>query len=108
MLFRSLTAIAEELNRPVGEVRLLHTKLIAGRWSLRDYPNGDCVFLDPRTRRCRVYNARPVQCRTWPFWNINLENPENWKQTCEVCPGAGAGRLYQLDEITTQAAATPI
>ena len=42
-----LTAIAADLGKPLGEVRLLHTKLMGGRWSLRDYPNGDCVFLAP-------------------------------------------------------------
>lgn len=25
-----------------------------------------CVFLDPKTRRCGVYDARPAVCRTFP------------------------------------------
>lgn len=94
-----LAAIAAEQGRAIGEVRLLDTKLIAGRWSLRDYPNGDCVYLDPATRRCRVYRVRPSQCRTWPFWSSNLETPEDWKRTCAVCPGSGTGELVPLVEI---------
>jgi len=25
-----------------------------------------CYFLDPETRRCRIYNARPEACRAYP------------------------------------------
>lgn len=98
-----LAAIAAELGKPVGEIRLLHTKLIAGRWSLRDDPNGDCVFLDPQTRRCQVYAARPMQCRAWPFWPSNIATKESWNRTCEVCPGSGRGMLHTLEVIQKQA-----
>jgi Fe-S-cluster containining protein len=67
--------------------------------SLVEYPDGDCILLDPETRRCTVYEARPIQCRTWPFWDSNLKRKKDWKETCEVCPGAGRGRLYSLKEI---------
>ena len=103
-----LTAIAAELGKPLGEVRLLYTKLMGGRWSLRDYPNGDCVFLDPQTRRCRVYAARPMQCRTWPFWPSNIETTDSWKRTCDRCPGAGTGALHSLEVIQLQADACNI
>ena len=103
-----LTAIAAELGQPLGEVRLLHTKLMGGRWSLRDYPNGDCVFLDPQTRRCQVYAARPMQCRTWPFWPSNIETTDSWKRTCDHCPGSGMGTLHSLEVIQLQAGACEI
>ena len=69
------------------------------RQSLVEYPDGDCIFLDPSTRECLVYAARPVQCRTWPFWNSNLNSPRAWGETCRVCPGAGQGKLYSIAEI---------
>jgi hypothetical protein len=71
---------------------------------LVEFPNGDCVFFDNETRKCNVYEARPRQCRTWPFWNSNIRTPEAWEQTCEVCPGSGKGKLYQLEEIEARAA----
>lgn len=67
--------------------------------SLVEYPDGDCILLDPETRRCTVYEARPIQCRTWPFWDSNLKRKRDWQETCEVCPGAGTGRLYSLEAI---------
>ena len=62
----------------------------------------DCIFLDSKTRKCMVYEARPRQCKTWPFWDSTIRTPEDWANTCEVCPGAGTGRLYQLGEIEAQ------
>ena len=105
---QELTAIAAELGVPLGEVRLLHTKLMGGRWSLRDYPNGDCVFLDPQSRRCRVYAARPMQCRTWPFWPSNIDSKESWERTCDRCPGSGVGTLHSLEVIQQQSDACDI
>ena len=103
-----LSAIASHLGKPVGEVRLLHTKRIGGRWSLRDYPNGDCVFLDPKTRNCQIYANRPIQCRTWPFWPSNIDSIDSWKRTCDHCPGAGTGNLHTLEVIQIQAGACEI
>lgn len=67
--------------------------------SLKEYPNGDCVLLNDRTRRCRVYEERPIQCRTWPFWTQNLVSPRTWAATASTCPGCNRGKLYALDEI---------
>jgi Fe-S-cluster containining protein len=94
-----IAAIATHLDKPVGEVRLLQTRPAGGRVSLREHPNGDCVFLDPHTRKCSVYQVRPKQCRTWPFWRSNIESPEAWERTKRTCPGAGCGDLVPLHQI---------
>ena len=75
---------------------------VGARLSLKEYSDGDCILLDPDTRKCLAYEGRPVQCRTWPFWNSNLRNEAAWEGTCQVCPGAGKGKLYSLGQ--TQAA----
>lgn len=82
------------------EHRFVRTE--AGQKSLVEYPDGDCIFLEPDSRRCSIYEARPVQCRTWPFWNSNLRTPGDWKQTCRDCPGSGVGKLYSWEEIETR------
>lgn len=94
-----LQAIAEYLDKPLGEIRLLHTRPARGKVSLTEFANGDCTFFDPRTRRCRIYPVRPGQCRTWPFWNMNLSTRQAWEQMCQGCPGAGQGELIPFEEI---------
>lgn len=94
-----IEAMAALLNQDVAAFEKEYTRNVGIRKSLREFPNGDCVFFDNDSRRCTVYEARPRQCRTWPFWESNLKSPEAWKETCEVCPGSGKGRVYSLDEI---------
>ncbi|REK29964.1 MAG: YkgJ family cysteine cluster protein [Planctomycetota bacterium] len=99
-----IEALAERLEMPVDQFREQHARKIGIRYSLVEYANGDCVFFDSRTRRCTVYEDRPRQCRTWPFWDSNIRSPESWRQTCEVCPGSGTGELVSLEEIERSAA----
>jgi Fe-S-cluster containining protein len=75
-----------------------YVRRVGSRYSLIEKPGGDCVFWDSKAG-CTVYEARPVQCRTWPFWEENVETPEDWRRTTEACPGSGRGRLYSADEI---------
>lgn len=94
-----LAAIADHLGRPVAEVRDLYSRKARGRQTLREKANGDCVFFE-RNKGCTIYSVRPPQCRTWPFWDSNLETPEDWKKTCEQCPGSGQGELIPVEEIS--------
>ncbi len=67
--------------------RLLHLK----------QPEKHCPFL--KNNRCSVYKARPIQCRTWPFWPENMRE-KVWKEEIEpYCPGIGKGKLYSAQEI---------
>jgi uncharacterized protein len=66
-----------------------------GFFHLRN-PTHDCVFLDGA--RCGVYDARPGQCRTYPFWRENM-SPQAWKQNSRQCEGIGRGRLWSKAEI---------
>jgi uncharacterized protein len=99
-----IAALAAEVGMDVDGFEAKFVRAIGARKSLVEYKNGDCVFFDNVTRKCRVYAARPRQCRTWPFWESNIRTPEAWAQTCEACPGSGTGRLYQLGEIESQKA----
>lgn len=101
-------AIAEFRQQSIGAMRIHHTRLVGGRETLREYANGDCVFLDGNTRRCSIYPVRPAQCRTWPFWNSNLESPEDWAKAQSGCPGMGQGELVQLETIKEKAAVIDI
>jgi Fe-S-cluster containining protein len=99
-----IDALAERLEMDSAKFEKKYVRQIGVRRSLNEYKNGDCVFFDNESRKCTVYEQRPRQCRTWPFWNSNLKSPEAWAETCESCPGSGKGKLYQLEHIQQQAA----
>ena len=57
----------------------------------------DCIFL--KEKKCSVYNARPEQCRTWPFWPENM-NAKSWKKNVvDFCPGINKGKIYSINKI---------
>jgi Fe-S-cluster containining protein len=90
-------------HETVEEFSARFVRLVGDRYSLIEKPGGDCVFWDKQAG-CTVYSARPVQCRTWPFWPENLESAQDWRQVQEVCPGSGQWRLFSLSEIQTSLA----
>lgn len=65
--------------------------------SLREIPGNDCVFLVEG--KCSIYEVRPEQCRTYPFWLGILRSKEAWDKEAGECPGMGKGRLYTKEEI---------
>lgn len=59
--------------------------------------NGECQFLNKK--KCTVYDARPTQCRTWPFWSENMKAKIWDKEISKFCPGVGKGKLFTQDNI---------
>jgi Fe-S-cluster containining protein len=96
---QEIAELAAHLALDPPEFEQQYVRRLGGRRALFERFDGDCVFLDAHTRRCTVYAARPVQCRTWPFWEANVASPEAWEETRAACPGAGHGRLFTVDEI---------
>lgn len=99
-----IAALARRLGMTVADFEKNYTRKVGVRRSLNEKNKGDCVLFDSVTRRCTVYEDRPRQCRTWPFWGSNIRTPEAWKQTCEVCPGSGVGQLVTVEEILAKQA----
>lgn len=93
-----IETLAKVRGEPVREFVALYTRPARGRVTLREKANGDCVFYDQQ-KGCTVYAVRPRQCRTWPFWESNIESPEAWQHTTEICPGSGQGELIPVEEI---------
>ena len=65
--------------------------------SLRERSDYDCIFLTEKG--CAIYNARPLQCRTYPFWKNVLDSQESWENESHSCPGIGKGRVVSKSEI---------
>ena len=94
-----IAAIAKALDMQPAEFQLKHTRLLGGRRSLLELPNGDCEFLERRSdgkTACRVHAQRPRQCRTWPFWASNLRSRNTWNAAARDCPGMNQGAHHPL------------
>lgn len=72
--------------------------VMGGRISLIEKANLDCVFW-AEGKGCEVYEDRPTQCRTFPFWPEVIESKEIWKEEAAFCPGMGKGKRYTPDQI---------
>ncbi|MDR1787246.1 MAG: YkgJ family cysteine cluster protein [Treponema sp.] len=74
----------------------------ASRLSLKEKADFDCVLWNDG---CTVYEARPLQCRAFPFWPRNLVSREAWRAAASSCPGVDSGALHPAAEIDAWLAA---
>lgn len=94
--------IAEFLGISLEEFEKTYTRMVYGlRRSLKEIPqsNYDCVFFNSETKQCSIYDVRPAQCRTWPFWDSLLESKNAWDEASKSCPGCNQGPLIPFEEI---------
>ena len=81
-----LERLASHFHCTPQEFAMRYTKLIDGQYCLLDKESSyDCIFLEDK--KCTVYEARPTQCRTFPWWLYNLRTPEEWEEASKRCEG---------------------
>lgn len=42
----------------------------------------ECIFYDRASNGCKVYEARPLQCKTFPFWDYYKTRVDELKLEC--------------------------
>ncbi len=55
------------------------------RYSIKEiaYKGGfRCIFFNMETKMCSIYEARPSQCRSFPFWDYFKENINEVEAEC--------------------------
>lgn len=67
------------------------------RLSLTEKPNNDCIFWGDDG--CIHYEARPLQCSSYPFWYTHLFAKEVWDSLEKDCPGVNKGKLHSKEDI---------
>ena len=80
-----LTAIANFLG--ISKEQFIATYLfkVGYRFSLleKQYDQGHaCTFFDLEHRQCTIYEVRPSQCRTFPFWDYFKTHYEELETEC--------------------------
>jgi len=80
-----ITAIAALLEMDEREFRRDYLRKEGFRYSLKEkMVNGshDCVFFSRAQNGCTIYMARPLQCRTFPFWDYFRIRIDELKAEC--------------------------
>jgi uncharacterized protein len=89
--------MARHLGLSTAQFTRAYCEKNAGYFQLKQSHPKACRFLVDK--KCSIYEGRPSQCRTWPFWPEVL-SPKKWSTEVQAfCPGVGKGRLYSSAEI---------
>lgn len=67
--------------------------------ALKEKDNYDCFLWD---NGCSAYEARPIQCSTWPFWSWMIKDKESWEDCAKECPGMNKGKTWTYEQIEEQ------
>ena len=76
-----------------------HTFVDELGWRQIRFNSDHCPFLDSDTNRCTVYEARPTQCRTFPFWREFVQNEEWTPAVRALCEGIGEGPVHEAEKV---------
>ena len=82
-----ITKISELLNLSVNDFGVKYLFKKGYKYSIKEVQHEEsyeCVFYDRKSNGCKIYEARPSQCITFPFWDYFKTNVVELK---EECPG---------------------
>lgn len=82
-----IDAIAAKLSLPKEQFINNYLQKIRYRFTIKEvaYAGGfGCVFFDMEKKMCTIYDVRPSQCRTFPFWEYFKDNID---EVVSECPG---------------------
>ncbi len=98
---RDIKRISEELNLKISDFIDTYCRRVwidgGVKISLKEKSNYDCIFWE--NGGCRIYNVRPLQCRSFPFWSNFLVSIDTWNSLEKNCPGVNRGRLHSKEII---------
>jgi len=92
-----IEALARRFELSLDAFGLRFLRRVGARFSLVERANHDCIFWE-EGKGCTVYEDRPTQCRTFPFWPEFISSRSAWRRI-EWCHGKDQGRLYSPEEI---------
>ncbi|MCB0278241.1 MAG: YkgJ family cysteine cluster protein [Calditrichaeota bacterium] len=88
--------IAERLGIELARFYSDYTFMDYGKRSLKSVESGPCIFYKDG---CSIYDIRPTQCRTYPFWPELLKSNYRWQQEAKSCQGINKGKFWTSEEI---------
>ena len=86
--YTEIEKMATFVNLSIEDFATMYLRKVKHRYSLIEKQlatdNFACIFFDESEKRCSIYPVRPLQCRTFPFWE-QFKHDE--KEVRKECPG---------------------
>ena len=80
-----IVAVAELLGMEVEAFMAAYLEKRGYKYSIKERIVGlshDCIFFNREAGGCDIYAARPLQCRTFPFWDYFRNRVGELRQEC--------------------------
>ncbi|MEA2050798.1 MAG: YkgJ family cysteine cluster protein [Campylobacterota bacterium] len=78
--------LSKHLNITIEELKMKYLFKLGYQYSINEKQisknNYACIFFDMDKKQCSIYEARPKQCRTFPFWDYFKNKIEEVKKEC--------------------------
>ena len=82
-----IEALSKYLGLTLDSFREKYLFKVGYKYSIKEVELADnsfaCCFFDLEKRNCSIYDYRPTQCRTFPFWEYFKNNE---KEVYKECP----------------------
>lgn len=83
--------ISAFLKLPFNEFTQKYVKKVGYKFSLIEKPYDNayaCIFFDESAKKCSIYDVRPKQCRTFPFWEgFRDSKSDDFVSLLKMCSG---------------------
>ncbi len=85
--YPEIESIAKFLELSIEDFAIMYLKKVKHRYSLieryrEDKEDYACIFFDDTMSRCSIYSVRPLQCRSFPFWEQFKGDKDEVKKEC--------------------------
>jgi Fe-S-cluster containining protein len=78
--------LANHLNLEVDQLVEKYLTKVGYKYTINEQKlsetNYACIFFDLEKKQCSIYEARPTQCRTFPFWDYFKNRINEVKDEC--------------------------
>jgi len=70
--YKEIEAISKYLKMDIEDFAKEYLIRVKNRYSLKEFKVKElgyaCIFFNTQKRVCKIYDVRPKQCKTFPFW----------------------------------------
>ncbi|MEA1917839.1 MAG: YkgJ family cysteine cluster protein [Campylobacterota bacterium] len=77
--------IALHVELPTQDFIFKYLKKVGFKYSIKEQIVGisyDCIFYNREQNGCAIYDVRPTQCTTFPFWDYYKHRVDELKREC--------------------------